>query len=758
PDDRLSVILEAVRYAPIPPGPAPADRPGNPPGHSSGRLPGRLALTWDLPSWRPSTGDELEFSARVRPVGGFKNPGGYDAAFSRRLQGVFLRAYARGDVVRLIAASDSPFRGLREYVRQGIVSALPRLPDPGAISAGPPDGPDDRLGSRDRPTPGGAMLLALLTGDRSLLTGADMDLVRRTSLAHALALSGMHVGYVAAFGWLLARLIGRLRPDIHLRLPRHKLTVALAAPLVLGYVWVGGFSPTLVRATLMFACFGLLVLLDKKRIVLDGLFLALAVILAVSPLAALNVSLELSVLAVAGLAVFWPMGRALFDRLPLPERLRPAALWAFGILWTSLAAEAAILPLLALEFGEISPHFYLNAVWLPVLGIVVMPLGLAGLLISLVSPWAASFLYLPAAYACDLLLGLLAWQDGLGLLGAITVLRPLWPEIVGYFVLLAGLALWWRAPGADRPSRRAVLGLGLALLMVPAAYRGLLDLSDRTSLTMLDVGQGQALVADVPGGRRILVDGGGGTIGAFDMGRAVTGPALTYGRPPELTGMILTHGHADHAQGLVWPLARFDVGFFGESASPDAGEPDPALRAALAATGLRPGALAAGDRIDFGDGISLEVLHPPTEFRGGANDASVVLRLVKNGRGLALLCGDIEKKAIRALLESGRDLTAEVLVLPHHGSASSVSRAFYRAVRPRAAFISCGEFNRFRYPSDKVLRELSRLGCPVYVTAARGAVTAVWNGAGPARITSFAGTPLRPPRPPFSVGVQNPPQ
>ncbi|NMC48715.1 MAG: hypothetical protein GYA47_04700, partial [Desulfovibrio sp.] len=173
---------------------------------------------------------------------------------------------------------------------------------------------------------------------------------------------------------------------------------------------------------------------------------------------------------------------------------------------------------------------------------------------------------------------------------------------------------------------------------------------------------------------------------------------------------------------------------------------------------LRPRALAAGDRLDFGDGVSLEVLHPPTEFRGGANDASVVLRLVKNGRGLALLCGDIEKKAIRALLESGRDLTAEVLVLPHHGSASSVSRAFYRAVRPRAAFISCGEFNRFRYPSDKVLRELSRLGCPVYVTAARGAVTAVWNGTGPARITSFAGTLLRPPRPPFSVGVQNPPQ
>ncbi len=792
PDDRLSVILDRVRYERA------ASDPGGP--ARAGGLPGRLVLTWDLPAWRPSPGDMMGLSARVRPVGGFKNPGGYDAAFARRMQGVFVRAYARGDAVRLISASDSPFRGLRESLRQGIVSAVPRLPAPADGAAPPPPGrtgkalvpadrpetdadrpgprqagesadcaaefrspgpgqggpaPDERpapdatrLSANERPTPGGAMLLALLTGDRSLLRGADMDLVRRASLAHALALSGMHVGYVAAFGWLLARLIGRLRPAIYLRLPRHKLTVLLAAPLVLGYVWVGDFSPTLVRATLMFGCFGLLVILDKRRVVLDGLFLALAAILAVSPLAALNLGLELSALAVAGLAVFWPMGRAIFDRLPIPERLRPAALWVFGIFWTSLSAEAAILPLLALEFGEISPHVYLNAVWLPVLGLVVMPLGLAGLLTSLVSPSAAACLYVPAAHACDALLGMLSWQDGLGLLGTITVLRPLWPEMVGYFTLLTGLALWWRAPGPERASRRAVLVLGLALLVVPAASRGLLDLSDRTSLTMLDVGQGQALVAEVPGGRRILVDGGGGTAGAFDMGRSVTGPALTYGRPPELAGMILTHGHADHAQGLVWPLARFEVGFFGESASPDAGEPDPALRAALAASGLSPRPLAAGEVLDFGNGVSLEVLHPPAGYTGKANDASVVLRLVRNGRGLALLCGDIEKKAIRTLLASGRDLTAEVLVLPHHGSASSLSRTLYKAVRPRAAFVSCGEFNRFNYPSDKILAELSRLGCPVYVTAALGAITAAWNGDGPGRIGFFAPTPAPPSAPP----------
>jgi len=777
PGDRLSVVLDNPRLTHPP---AKADPKDAPAARRPVTLPGRLLLTWDRPAWRPSPGDTLALATRVRPVTGFHNPGGFDTVFARRLEGVFFRTYAHGDQPILLAASDSPWREVRQNVRRSILDAVTPHPgtDSGAIAdpgqgdapgrdPAPPhadrppevavpeaaglsatdraaDAPHEQDAPAMRPTPGGAMLLALLTGDRSELTAADMDLVRRASLAHALALSGMHVGYVAALGWLLAFVAGRIRPGIFLRLPRHKLAVLLAAPLVGGYVWLGGATPSLVRAALMFACFGFLILLDRPRILLDGLFLALALIVAASPLSVFDIRLQLSALAVAGLAVFWPPGMAVFARLPLPERLRPAALWLFGILWTSLAAETALLPILALEFGEISPHFYLNALWLPVLGLVVMPLGLAGLATSFASPAAAAYFFVPAAFAGDLLMDLLSWQDSLGLLQTITVLRPLWPEIVGFFLLGAALAVWWRKRPAGRLSAM-VLAVGLALLAAPAARQAVREMSGQVRLTMLDVGQGQALVAEIPGGRRILVDGGGSGFGDFDMGRAVTGPALAYGRSPELAGMILTHGHADHAQGLIWPLSRFDVGFFAESASPDAGAPDAARQRAMAASGLTPRPLAAGDRFDFGDGLALEVLHPPAEFAGKANDASVVLRLVHNGRGLALLCGDIETKAIRTLLASGRDITAEVLVTPHHGSATSVSRAFYKAVNPRAAFISCGPGNRFRYPSDKALAELSRLGCPVYVTAALGAVTATWDGDDPADITSVvaAGQPPR---------------
>jgi competence protein ComEC len=116
--------------------------------------------------------------------------------------------------------------------------------------------------------------------------------------------------------------------------------------------------------------------------------------------------------------------------------------------------------------------------------------------------------------------------------------------------------------------------------------------------------------------------------------------------------------------------------------------------------------------LDFGNGVSLEVLHPPAGYTGKANDASVVLRLVRNGRGLALLCGDIEKKAIRTLLASGRDLMAEVLVLPHHGSASSLTGHCTRRCGRARRFVSCGEFNRFNYPSDKIPGGIVPVGLP----------------------------------------------
>lgn len=693
PENRLACVLADVR----PDGPQADQR----------ALPGRLGLTIDNPAFRPLPGDVLAVKTKLRPTRGFSNPGTTDFARLRRLEGIFFRAYVKGstNLVRLTPSQNEPAR-LREALRRRV----------GAVLA-PPEGapPPVRAGR--------AMVMALLFGDRSACTKANLDLLRRAALAHTLALSGLHVSYVVAVGFALAWLIGRVRPRLFLRLPRPYLALLLTAPLIAVYCWLGGLSPSLVRSALMFGCCGLLFMLGRRAPVLDGLFLALAVMLAADPLAAYDLRLQLSALAVAGIALFCQAGLHRLPRVALPRVVRRPILGAVGILWVSLCAEAAILPVVARTFGEVSFAPWINLAWLPVLGFAVMPLALLGLGCLAVPGLGAigAPALLGAAGLCQGLMQGLGWLDGRGWLLALTVLRPAWPEMLGCGGLLAGLAL----VAAGRPRPTVALLASLGLLLGPGLWRGFAGLHERVELTVLDVGQGQAVVLDLPGDRRLLIDGGG-LPGSFDVGRAVVAPALTDGRAPRLDLVLASHPHADHVKGLIFLLQRFRVGAYRDNGGTPEGALGLSLSRALTVSAIPRAALGAGDRLDLGHGLVLEILHPgPGDDREG-NNGSLVARLTWNGRGLVVVPGDAEREVLRRLADSGTTLDAEVLVLPHHGSVSSLSSRFYAAVSPKAAIASCG--TTWHYPADKVVARLARLGCPTYDTHHHGAVTVRFDG------------------------------
>ena len=120
------------------------------------------------------------------------------------------------------------------------------------------------------------------------------------------------------------------------------------------------------------------------------------------------------------------------------------------------------------------------------------------------------------------------------------------------------------------------------------------------------------------------------------------------------------------------------------------------------------------------------MLSPPRGKAVSDNDG-LVLRLVFQGRGLALLPGDAEKPALRELLRSGTDLSAEVLILPHHGSAGSLLPELYDAVRPSIAIASAGAYNAYRLPSRRIREELARRGIPLRVTGEEGEIRIRWN-------------------------------
>nr|WP_275074318.1 DNA internalization-related competence protein ComEC/Rec2 [Pseudodesulfovibrio aespoeensis] len=666
-------------------------------------LPGRLVWNWRMPAYDPLPGQRVEARLRVVPVRGFGNPGGWDFEWYWLRQGVNWRGWTGGKPLLVWGERPSATLGeLKADLRRAVAD---RLPD----------------------TPGGGVVLALLTGDRSTMDASTTQAVRAAGLAHTLALSGLHVGFVAALGMGLAWLAGWLRPSLMLRIPRPKLAVLLAAPLVLGYVWLGQPSSSLIRAATMYAFWGALLLQGRGRVLMDGLFFALAVIVFVSPLSVYDLGLQMSALAVAGIGLMHRRIRPLVSGGA--GAVRAVLGFAWGVLAVSLCASISLLPLVSWYFGTLAPNILLNVIWIPALGFAVMPLGIMGMLLALPAPTAplGGLLLGLAARIMDQLLALLQLLADAGLTPVSSVLRPLWPEVFGFgLLLLAALTAW-----ANRRVMAGLAALGFLLLVGPHVAVMVSDARGIVRLSLIDVGLGQAALVTMPGGHRWLVDGGGGSR-TFDLGEAVVAPYLTLGRPPRLDGVIMSHPDNDHSRGLSFILAGFNVGTFHTNGLMPTGESGEEMRAALGRSGLAPVPLVAGQRLGLGGDVRFEVLHPARDFRAsGSNERSLVLRLAAGDRGLAILPGDMERTGTAAVLASGADLTADILVLPHHGSRSSLSPPFYRAVDARAALCSDGFMNRFGFPHPEVVEAL---GIPLFATSRHGLVSAQWHGAGPVAI------------------------
>ncbi len=764
PGNRLRLILDDVRRT----------------GEASPSLPGSLALTWRDPPPdldRIGPGQTLTATLRLRELRSLANPGLWETENYWRGRGVLYRAWPQGapsgaawsapsrpdqsfgagtelrtkkKPVYAISGEASRLWSCREKLRLAVLGLL--FP----------------AGAEQNPPQAAAVIPALLFGDRSFCDPATLDLVARATLAHSLALSGMHLGFAAALGYGAATLLGFVFPRLFLRLPRQKAGLLLAAPLCLTYLWLGGSPPSLVRAALMLLFWGWLLWKKRPKVLTDGLIWAVALILVCDPPALYDLRLQLSAVSVAGIALAAPLlgrlyrlsraesGAVARNAAPAqPEtggsdHLKHVLCAALACLGVSLAAQTAIFPLLIDAFTGTGLWLPLNLLWLPVLGSVVMPLAFAGLFCSALvlaglplAGFAAKGLFLLAELPCAALLGLLGRMDAAGILAAPVALRPPWPAWIGFWLLLLLLPpLVMRRAFSRHSACMAVLGM--LLLVGPSLGGGLRGLTPGVGLQLIDVGQGQSLLISWQGidgaEGRVLVDGGGfapsaSSAASFDLGRQVVAPLLTANRAPELTWVVSTHGDADHLQGLLFPLASFTIAGFAQSVAE--ADPEQGTRSAtverkeriLQARGIVPALWRAGDSIVLAPGLRLDVLHPRVGAAASSNNSSLALRLVWRDRGLALICSDLEKSGLRRMLADAakQDLSSDVLILPHHGSAGSLEPALYDAARPKLVLASCGYANQWRFPAAAVRRALAERGIPLETTADRGQISVEWR-------------------------------
>lgn len=695
-DERLRITLVAVTLDSLPEGET---------------LPGKLLWTWDKAPSRPVEGETWAFSLPLTPISGFKNAGLADWSFVARSQDHQWRMWSkelRGNPEALPHSKAQPAALEREALRQSFVQILRYGDNP---AQAPP-----------ALTQAQAILPALLFGDRSALHSHTIELFTKGTLVHSLALSGQHLAVTLLLAAGLVACAGRFHAALFLHLPRVKAVMLCALPLALLYLWLGNAPASLQRAVCMAGILSLCLWRNTSMTTLDILCAAVLCLLVANPLSVFDLGLQLSVVCVGSIGLLMPLLRSLphmgadltaapSPRTALKQKCGTFARTLCTICCISCAIQIALLPLSLLLFHTASPWFFLNVLWLPVLGAVVLPLSALSLgLTALHLPAAAYLCSLVAVWPCEWLLWLLEWLNTKGLLDEILFVRPHWTALLGYTALLLAAALLWKRTRLSPASKRLALAGALLLLVGPFLRYGA-EASPSVSLRMLDVGQGQALALELPHGKKFIIDGGGSASPRFTVGQGLVSPTLTYNSPPRVSALINTHPHIDHLDGLRYLRTHFQVQDWQDNHT-----------------------LAAGDQMLLSQNprLLLEVLHPPRDQRySGENNNSLVLRLVQEGpegrHGLALIPGDVEHKAIADLLSQGHDLQADVLVLPHHGSKSSFSPALYDAVRPQIALVSYGEHNRYGCPSPTVIEAMNQRRIRVFKSAEDGQVRLVWD-------------------------------
>ncbi|MFZ5466995.1 MAG: DNA internalization-related competence protein ComEC/Rec2 [Pseudomonadota bacterium] len=539
----------------------------------------------------------------------------------------------------------------------------------------------ERLAGMLAGDPSLGLILGLTIGDRSLISETQWDDLIASGTNHLLAISGLHVTMIAGLVWALVRLLWARIPRLAIVFPAPLAGALAGGVAALGYSLLAGFSVPTQRTLLMLLAVVLAMLSRRAVRVRDVLGLALMFVLLRDPLSVLDVGLWLSFGAV-GLLVYAGSGR-----LARPGWLRDAS-------HAQLAISIGLLPLTLLLFQRgslVSP--LANAFAIPLVTLLVTPLALAGSVLALpYEPFGHALLWL-AARLLDGLMWLLHGMAGWSMAQWFPAQAAPWA------FLLAVPAISWLLAPPSMPARWA----GLVLLVPLACPRVPQPGPGELWLDMLDVGQGQALLVRTAG-HAMLYDAGPLGFGGFDAGAEVVLPVLRGLGVERLDAVVLSNGDRDHAGGFAAIRSNREVLRLWHGGGIDGGEPC---------------------RKDEGwawDGVRFAFLHPDDGFRGGkSNDQSCVLRIDGPG-GSVLLTGDIERRAEQSLLESGEDLRATVLQVPHHGSKTSSGRDFVESVEPEIALVSAGYRNSFRHPRPEVVARWKAGGAEMFDTPACGRI------------------------------------
>ncbi len=673
---------------------------------------GKVRLSLYKQNIQLNYGDSISVKAGLRLPKNFNNPGGFDYKTYLKRQGIRVIGTVYSDkYIKKLAPVKVNLLFLSIYKLKKRLSAF--------------------IG-RTYPDKSAGFLKALLLGERTAVSPYIKDEFTRVGLAHLLAISGLHVGFVSFIFFSFFSFLLRLLPNGLFEYitgfikPSKIAAIFTIFPLIIYTILVGARTATM-RAAIMITAYILSLLADRQRDWYNTLALAALLILIYRPVSILEIDFQLSFITVFFIiyAVYFISSSK--DKKPILAPLGhwdKLKKWLTGYIFISLTAWLSACGLIVYYFNRLSwVGIIANLIALPLVWLII-PLGLLSGGLSFVNLSCAKLISQLNLIFIKLLLNLVHNMAGFSF-AAIRMPSPSIFQLIIYYALLYFLFKAWRKNWA----RWAVLGLSIVSIgcYIYPSFNSVKD--NFLRVIFLDAGRGDCVFIEFPGGKNMLIDAGSFYKDGFDIGERIVSPFLWSKGIKRLDWAVLSRDKTNYIRSLNSVIKNFIVGrLLYIPLKKHKSDTYSLFKRELKSSNISEDIIGAGDSLVVQPGITLSVIYPPLANKSRIkNDNSLVLKLSYDKVSF-LFCGNLGKRAEKYLLKKPALLSSAILRITHDKKLNFNTSSFLKAVKPEIAVLSIPDRPHSGFLNADILKKYEKKQVKILQTNLQGAITVKTDG------------------------------
>ena len=595
------------------------------------------------------------------------------------------------------------------------------------------------------------IILGVMLGYTDNIDEKVKEQFSESNISHVLAISGMHITYVIIISKKITqKLIGK------------KSSYIIASIILILYMYITGFSTSIVRAGIMGIISCMSFIFYRKSNTLNNIAISSLIILINNPFTLISTSFLLTYGGTLGIILYSNIFEKIIKNIKVRNRK-----WKYvfikvqrkceniiEIISVSLSAQIIIAPIMLVQFNTIGISFFITNLLLSfVIGIIVMG-GFLQIIISFISiklgQIFAYFISIPTY--CLILISKLGSKIPFGNFKAVT---PSLTQIIIYYIFINILIYLYKLFNSKKLNSTQIRIKNIiyvikykikpykdkviCLLLIILLFFGILKLfPNNLRIYFIDVGQGDSTLILTPQNKRILIDGGGSE--NYEVGKNTLMPYLLDRKIKKLDYVIISHFDQDHVGGIIEILDDIKVDKIIISKQFEITEQYKKLLDLAKDNNIKILQVKKGNKLNIEKDFYIDILFPEEQqiAENAINNNSIVAKIVyKNFK--MLFTGDIEEVAEKRLIDlyKNNELKADILKVAHHGSKTSSTQEFLDLVEPKIALIGVGKNNIFGHPSNQTIQRLNNMGCVIKRTDLNGEIMLVLDKNGKLYLSNF---------------------